>query len=239
LIAFINEIANASYTTINQCFNYFAGQSDKMVVQRDYEGIVTDGLVLNLDAGYLPSYPQNGTSWYDLGPSGNTGTLTNGPTFSSTNGGSIVFDGVDDYATGSLQDSSQYTLGIWINVITYTVGGGLLGGGNSQIYLQLGGGSTWQFFNAFNPSVGPTLGQWTYIVGVKGATQDSLYRNASLLNSASTSGISLGTSYIIAQRRVASISTNCRVGIAHIYNRALSSTEITQNYNATKSRFRL
>ena len=98
LIAFTNEIANASYTTVNQCFNYFAGQSDKMVVQRDYEGIVTNGLVLNLDAGYLPSYPQNGTSWYDLGPSGNTGTLTNGPTFSSTNGGGIVFDGVDDYA---------------------------------------------------------------------------------------------------------------------------------------------
>jgi hypothetical protein len=98
LITLTNQIAGASYTTVNQCFNYFAGQSDKMVVQRDYEGIVTNGLVLNLDAGYLPSYPQNGTSWYDLGPSSNTGTLTNGPTFSSTNGGSLVFDGIDDYA---------------------------------------------------------------------------------------------------------------------------------------------
>lgn len=204
-----------------------------------YGGIVTNGLILDLDAAKKDSYPGSGTSWRDISGNSNNGTLTNGPTFNSNNGGAIVFDGVDDFATGSLQDASQYTLGIWIRIITYTVGGGLLGGGNSQIYLQLGGGSTWQFFNAFNPSVGPTLGQWTYIVGVKGATQDFLYRNASLVNSASTLGISLGTSYIIAQRRVASISTNCQVGIAHIYNRALSDTEITQNYNALKGRYGL
>ena len=43
--------------------------------------IVTNGLIFNADAGFTPSYPTSGTSWYDLGPSGNTGTLTNGPTF--------------------------------------------------------------------------------------------------------------------------------------------------------------
>jgi len=58
--------------------------------------IVTDGLVLALDAADKNSYPGSGTTWNDLAGS-NNGTLTNGPTFDSGNGGSIVFDGVDDY----------------------------------------------------------------------------------------------------------------------------------------------
>ena len=58
--------------------------------------IVTDGLVLALDAGNTKSYVGSGTTWRDLSGRGNTGTLTNGPTFSSANGGSIVFDGTDD-----------------------------------------------------------------------------------------------------------------------------------------------
>ena len=58
--------------------------------------IITDGLVLCLDAANRQSYPGSGTVWTDLAGS-NNGTLTNGPTFSSANGGSIVFDGVDDF----------------------------------------------------------------------------------------------------------------------------------------------
>ena len=62
--------------------------------------IVTNGLVLNLDAANPRSYPQpyNGTAWQNIAPvsSSLVGTLTNGPTFNSSNGGSIVFDGVDD-----------------------------------------------------------------------------------------------------------------------------------------------
>jgi hypothetical protein len=59
--------------------------------------IVTDGLVLALDAGSKKSYAGSGTTWKDLSGNGNNGTLVNGPTFNSANGGSIVFDGVDDY----------------------------------------------------------------------------------------------------------------------------------------------
>jgi hypothetical protein len=56
--------------------------------------IITDGLVLLLDAANSKSYPGTGTTWTDLSRSGNNGTLINGPTFNSGNGGSIVFDGV-------------------------------------------------------------------------------------------------------------------------------------------------
>ena len=59
--------------------------------------IAESGLVLALDAGNLKSYPGSGTTWTDLSGGGNTGTLTNGPTYSSANGGSLVFDGTNDY----------------------------------------------------------------------------------------------------------------------------------------------
>tara|TARA_R110000850_G_scaffold124432_1_gene242671 strand:- start:291 stop:743 length:453 start_codon:yes stop_codon:yes gene_type:complete len=66
LISVTNQIAGASYTTINECFTYFAGQNDKMVLANPINPIVTDGLVLNLSANILPSYPRSGTSWKDL-----------------------------------------------------------------------------------------------------------------------------------------------------------------------------
>lgn len=58
--------------------------------------IITDGLVFCLDAANSKSYPGTGTAWTDLSGNDNNGTLTNGPTFDSSNGGSIVFDGVND-----------------------------------------------------------------------------------------------------------------------------------------------
>jgi hypothetical protein len=80
--------------------------------------IVTNGLVLFLDANNTNSYPGSGTSWYDLSGNGNTGTLTNGPTFNSANGGSIVFDGIDDYvnvANASSLNASAQTISVWYN----------------------------------------------------------------------------------------------------------------------------
>jgi hypothetical protein len=58
---------------------------------------VTNGLVLCLDAADKNSYSGTGTTWTDLTGNGNNGTLTNGPTFNSANGGSISFDGTNDY----------------------------------------------------------------------------------------------------------------------------------------------
>jgi hypothetical protein len=97
LIFITNQIAGTSYTTVVECFNYYNSQTDKMVVQRDYDGIITNGLVMNFDAGYLPSYPQNGSTWYDLSGNGNSASLVNGLQFSSANGGEIYMDGGDEY----------------------------------------------------------------------------------------------------------------------------------------------
>ena len=73
--------------------------------------VVEDGLVLALDAGNTKSYPGSGTTWTDLSGNGNNGTLTNGPTYSSSNGGSIVFDGVNDFV--DISNSFQVSTVVW------------------------------------------------------------------------------------------------------------------------------
>ena len=99
---------------------------------------ITDGLVLALDAGNTKSYPGSGTTWTDLSGRRNNGTLTNGPTYSSANGGSIVFDGTNDYVTvGSFPNttfdfgSGQFTLECWVNISVFAAGGATTYGVNA------------------------------------------------------------------------------------------------------------
>jgi restriction endonuclease S subunit len=78
--------------------------------------IVTDGLVFAVDAANYESYPGSGTTWTDLAGTSN-GTLTNGPTFNSENGGNIDFDGTDDYTDFGnslpIDGTSAGTISIW------------------------------------------------------------------------------------------------------------------------------
>lgn len=79
--------------------------------------LVTDGLVLRLDAANLKSYPGTGTTWSDLSGNGNNGILTNGPIFNSDNGGHFVMDGVNDYVNGptlpSISGNNSRTVMAW------------------------------------------------------------------------------------------------------------------------------
>lgn len=74
---------------------------------------VTDNLVIYYAAGNTSSYPGTGTDWFNLQPTGLTQTLTNGPTFSSANGGLIVFDGTNDYSTGADSALVDFGTGDW------------------------------------------------------------------------------------------------------------------------------
>lgn len=92
--------------------------------------IVTDGLVLYLDAGNKLSYPGSGTTWPDLnGNGGNanyTGSLVNTPTFNSTNQGNIAFNGTNQYAEyGNILNpgTSNFTIGVWVRTTTTAIGG--------------------------------------------------------------------------------------------------------------------
>jgi hypothetical protein len=89
------------------------------------------GLVLCLDAGNTKSYPGSGTTWTDLSGNGNTGTLVNGPTYSSANGGSIVFDGSNDYIQTNFNYSltssnTEFTCAAWYKCFPEANSGGLI-----------------------------------------------------------------------------------------------------------------
>jgi hypothetical protein len=101
LINFTNGFSGQNFTGATQCLNWYLTQTDYVCVNKDYGSIVTSGLVTLYDAGFTPSYSSSGLTWYDLSYGNNNGTLTNGPTFNSQNGGSIVFDGTDDYVGSS------------------------------------------------------------------------------------------------------------------------------------------
>ena len=118
---------------------WFASQTNKMIFNEDYPAIVTNGLILNMDAGFTPSYPRGGTSWYDIGPSGNNGALLNGPTYADN---SIVFDGVDDYVlTNTLVNpllSTGFTFSCTLNYIRTSANDNIISWGNNAFNTGTG-----------------------------------------------------------------------------------------------------
>jgi hypothetical protein len=117
LISLTNVIANASYTTVSECLNYYSTQSDKYCTNREYEAISTEGLILNMDPGYVASYPRTGNTCYDTSIEDNNATLINNPIFSfSDNEGVILFDGADDYMDlgSNINLSGNCSFVIWV-----------------------------------------------------------------------------------------------------------------------------
>ncbi len=256
LISLTNSIAGQSYTTVNQCLVYFAGQTDKICVNRDYEGIVTDGLVLNVDAGFTPSYPQSGTSGNDLSGKNNNGSLINGTGYSSNDGGIFSFDGVDDYISFG-NDSSlnpQFlTLSIFIKFNSFSsrphIGKG--GGSTGAYYIVIETGSELRFFYSKGPD-----GSWNFLQGSNLSTNTwyqititydgvgpKIYLNGSLNVSANNSGVLKTTDgdnlKIGGYGGNPGLPVNGFSNGLLVYNRALSASEVLQNYNAQKSRFGL
>jgi hypothetical protein len=246
LIDLTNKIAGTSYTTVNECFNYYTGQSDKIVINMDYESIVTNGLVMNLDAGFTSSYPRNGTTWYDIAIS-NNGTLVNGPTFNSTNGGSIVFDGSNDYVVlinNTNLDSQSITMESWCYVSSVFQNGFLFekGSVNTQysnffnndgnFYFRTVGLNNWDLtFYAPNYI---TTNTWNHIVCTYSSGIKSIYVNGTQV--AGQTGLSgtISTNptglYIGAYGPGTGYFLNGRIAASRVYNRALSQSEIINNF---------
>lgn len=91
LISFVNQ-RGGGVTTTYQAINYFSANDEFMLVNKDYEDVVTSGLILSLDAGFSVSYPKSGTSWQDLTINNISGITTNNPVFDSEWGGNLYFN---------------------------------------------------------------------------------------------------------------------------------------------------
>ena len=238
-----------------------------------YGGIVTNGLVLDLDAAKRDSYAGVGTAWNDISGNRNNGSLTNSPTFNNVNSGSIVFDGVDDYgeAQRNITLRPDYvTICAWVKYtggqnLSFIGGCGNTGTAGYSLYINCVGGIPNNF--GFIAGNGNTIGGGTPSVnfGTPGvstinyicATFDGSilrgYQNGVLINSVTqpTPGPlvypTTGSSPILGGMFIGIIESSISVARywtgnifqIKVYNRALSSTEILQNYNATKSRFGL
>jgi hypothetical protein len=217
-----------------------------------------NGLVLCLDAGNTKSYPGSGTTWTDLSGSGNNGTLTNGPTYSSANGGSIVFDGVDDYVvTGNsgITGNQSWSLSIWVSVNILENGAGRQGwiiwkGASSQntnelISIGVSGGKVevahWSNDTVFSNSP-INFGSFQNITVTFNGSQELIYINSVNTDSKSTSlNVTNGAWYFASAAGAAGTTNflNYNIASAQIYNRALSAAEVSQNYNALRSRYGL
>ena len=225
--------------------------------------IVTNGLVLNLDTAYYNSYPRTGTTWSDLSGSGNNGTLTNGPTYVVTGASSsIQFDGVDDYVSQTYNNlSSGLTFNAWIRTTsTRSVKSYVGDASNNVVGITLN--SVWNGFGVTNGKVNYNNarkndswgqyystasvndGNWTYITVTHSKTNElvSLYINGSLdstFDNTSSGGYDqwANMGFNVISRGYGGDYFNGNISVVHIYNRALSESEIQQNFNALRGRF--
>ena len=211
--------------------------------------IVTDGLVLALDAADTNSYPGSGTTWRDISGNGWNGTFQNGPTFNSSNIGSISFDGVNDRVSTSFKPSGYRSYFIWVkyNIVnSLPAGYSLTGTQQVNAYNYIGisnGGYFYYYFGTNGEQVNGTIlnpNIWYY----QGLTLSSDGNARAYLNGSLVSTLASGVgNTATAEFSVGCINENHWVNgyIATVsqYNRQLTETEILQNYNATKTRFGL
>ena len=215
---------------------------------------VTAGLVLNLDAGNAASYPGSGTTWTDLSGNGRNGTLTGGPTYSSADGGSIVFDGTNDFVqcSGSLTATAA-TFVIWMRR------NGTQDDYDGIIYSRSANATGLSFFGTTNKisytwnnavdtytwDSGLTIPDltWCMIAVSVTSTSATAYLCQSSGITSATNTVSHTSTVLddvkLAQDDQGARFFNGRIATAMIYDRALSAGEITQNFNALRSRYGL
>ena len=226
------------------------GSGVKLIVESS-ASVVTTGLQLYLDAGNASSYPGSGTTWTDLSGNSRTGTLTNGPTYSGTNGGSIVFDGSNDFVqcTGSLTVTAA-TFVTWIrrngnqgqyDGILFSRGTNTTGM-NFQASNQLG--YHWNDAgNTYNWQSGLTIpdATWCMIAISVTSTAATAYLCQTSGTTTATNTVNHSSSLLndikLAVDDAAARYFNGNIAIALLYNIALSAGQVSTNFEADRGRF--
>ena len=227
--------------------------------------IITTGLVLHLDASDRKSYPGSGTTWFDRSENGNHGTLVGGPTYNSSNGGSIVFDGTNDYVLcpkpSSIVNSGQISISLWAKWIT-------VGTSTSTIQALIDNNyneSLQGFVIQDRPDLSKSLTvgfvrnsiglvssfivgncNWHHIVATHNGSVSKLYIDGILDGQISEVGLAyLQPNISIGYWQFAQFDEddgagrylNGSISLVQIYNRAIDFNEVKQNFNATRGRY--
>ena len=232
-------------------------------------GIVTQNLVLNLDAGDSSSYSGSGTAWNDISGQGNHATLINGPSYFTNHEGYLRFDGNNDYATLPAIDltGNEITFAIWTKSLSqsnvssliflgdssHVSGGRILNVhtmpfSNSYYYFDKGywdSNGVYQDYDRLNGTISSSdWSGWRHWVFTANASTGSMkmYNNGTLFDS--STGNTRPLSNVNGNiRRIARSNSTQRyygeISNLQIYKKELSASEVTQNFDATKSRFGL
>lgn len=229
--------------------------------------LVTDGLVLCLDAANVRSYPGSGTAWTDLSGNSNSGTLVNGAAYNSANGGSMVLDGTNDHITASSIPSGtgNFTLSCWLYLngnlngnfgsskgaaiftgsaigtlefIVYTSGASA-GPPHGLTLNRYGGGTTG---SCLVTGINMPIDRYHNVVLVRdGAASQRMFLNGELLGTGNVSNsFGAGTLHLGGSPGDAGPFTaylNGRIANILRYNRAITDAEVLQNFNTLRGRF--
>ena len=217
--------------------------------------VVRDGLVLYLDAAEPASYPGSGTTWTDLSGNSNNGTLTNGPTFSSSDGGSIVFDGVNDYVivahSTNLNPSLSMTVSAWVKVSNFVTNMAIFGKGtttsgqggfgfNIASSTQLNLVKYFIIDQTITLSTSLSLNTWYHISAVQSSSSVTYFVNGQSVGVFSNStSYQTNTAELRIARNRGTLYSPIFISNVYFYNRQLTVSEIIQNFNATKGRYGL
>jgi hypothetical protein len=223
--------------------------------------LVTNGLVLCYDPANTKSFVSGSTTLFDLTSSKDDGSLINGPTFNSENGGSIVFDGTNDLVQGSgISNITSFTISIWFKMTGPGSTGGLtntyyntlfgINSGNrrilvstsantgqteGRILVQMGGS------NYFSDATGLTVtNSWNNVVYTFSPNIATLYVNGNIQTTQSNPSVTFPDANIYLgsyNNPITAYAMKGNISQTLVHNRALSTAEVLQNYNTTKTRF--
>ena len=202
--------------------------------------VVDSSLKLWLDAGQPASYPGSGTTWTNLSGNGNNGTLTNGPTYTSSNGGSIVFDGTDDYVTSSFATTSgqAVTYAGWLySTETTSTYKNFVDSVSQNPMIWWNTSGQIEFDAASYTTTTVYRNQWVYVALSKpaGSSAASYYVNGILVGTGSAYTTPTVTPTWFNRGTSQTWKGNCSQ--FSTYNRALSAAEVQQNFNALRGRY--
>ena len=207
--------------------------------------IITDGLLIALDAGSERSYSGSGTSVSNI-IDDSTYTLTNGLVKASDKGGTWDYDGVDDYIQGpanSFGTLTGYTIAFWARRDSESKM--YIGTSNNTFYWY--GDNSWRYVTGgtgaelyYSKNVSIPVGTWGYYVATYDGSNVKVYRQGVYQDAKAATGTVTFDSLTFTFGKFSSGSTYAFNGLGgniYLYNRALTAAEVLQNYNAQKNRF--
>ena len=263
-INLVNSVFKQTFTTTSQCTSYLTTNN----YWTSYVSLVTSGLILNYDISNSSSYPGSGTTITDLQASSNS-TLFNTPTYTSSGGGYLTFNGSNQYFTTNtslnsklspVNTSTTISIFLWIypmdnGVIVQEIGQTTPNANWHDSQIEMVAGtlrfSVWQNQPGFASSISTPLNNWYYVGFTYDGTNLRGYVNGSLAVTSGTisrqtpfnNGGSLPLHYAIAHADNTNLGdgsfSNMRFGGMHIYNTALSPSNVLLNFNSQKYRFGL